>query len=151
MFYKGVENLFDEMFDGFDNDFFGRNDRRLIGPAGHPAHALMRTDVTESDNDYNLKIDLPGFEKDDIKVKLDDGMLTVSASKSNSDEKKDKKGHLIRSERYSGAMSRSWYVGDDVDPEKVSAKYEKGVLSLTVPKAEKKALPDDKKYIAIEG
>lgn len=154
--FRGVENLFDEMFDDFDDDFWGRTSRRALpAVAGHPIHSLMRTDVSENDDNYELKIDLPGYDKDDIKVKYDDGMLTVSAEKTSEKSEKDKdskkSGRVIREERYVGAVSRSWYVGDDIDRDKISAKYDRGVLTLSVPKAEKKELPDDKKYIAIEG
>ena len=161
MFYPSVENLFDEMFN-FDDDFFGREpEHRMLPPHGgpkHHEHGLMRTDVSETEKAYELNIDIPGFNKDDIKVKLDDGLLTVSAERvEESTEREDsngkprKNGKLIRKERYVGSMSRSWYVGEDVKREEIAAKYENGVLKLTVPKAEKKELPEDKKYIAIEG
>lgn len=159
MFYTGAENLFDEMFNDFDDDFLEpRVSRRLLG-RGSNHHELMKTDVVENDKSYDLKIDMPGYDKDDIKVKLDNGMLTVSAETSSEktehedkNGKPRKNGRMIRQERYVGTISRSWYVGDDVDRSKISAKYENGVLCLEVPKAEpKKELPDDQKYIAIEG
>ena len=161
MFYPSVENLFDEMFN-FDNDIFGNEpERRMLPSHGgpkHPGHELMRTDVNETDKAYELCIDLPGFDKKDIKVKLEDGLLTVSAERVEEDEEREdpsgkprKNGRVIRKERYVGSMARSWYVGEDTDREKVAAKYENGVLKLTVPKVEKKELPEDQKYIAIEG
>ena len=160
MFYPSVENLFDEMFN-FDDDFFGREPEHHMLPARggkHHERALMRTDVNEDDKAYELSIDLPGFDKKDIKVKLDNGLLTVSAEKvEEKTEKEDengkasKHGKLIRKERYVGSMSRSWYVGEDIDRAEIAAKYHNGVLKLTVPKAKKEELPEDKKYIAIEG
>ena len=157
MLYPSVENLFDEMFNGFGDDFFD-NRRPLLGNGKHEK-SLMRTDVNETKDAYELKVDVPGYKKDEIKVKLDDGFLTISANKvTESTEREDehgktrKNGRVIRQERYVGAMSRSWYVGDDVDQDKVKAKYENGVLELTIPKTEpKKELPENQKYIAIEG
>ncbi len=157
MLYPSVENLFDEMFNGFGDDFFD-NRRPLLGNGKHEK-SLMRTDVNETKDAYELKVDVPGYKKDEIKVKLDDGFLTISANKvTESTEREDehgktrKNGRVIRQERYVGAMSRSWYVGDDVDQNKVKAKYENGVLELTIPKTEpKKELPENQKYIAIEG
>ena len=157
MLYPSVENLFDEMFNGFGDDFFD-NRRPLLGNGKHEK-SLMRTDVNETKDAYELKVDVPGYKKDEIKVKLDDGFLTISANKvTESTDREDepgktrKNGRVIRQERYVGAMSRSWYVGDDVDQNKVKAKYENGVLELTIPKTEpKKELPENQKYIAIEG
>ena len=157
MLYPSVENLFDEMFNGFGDDFFD-NRRPLLGNGKHEK-SLMRTDVNETKDAYELKVDVPGYKKDEIKVKLDDGFLTISANKvTESTEREDehgktrKNGRVIRQERYVGAMSRSLYVGDDVDQNKVKAKYENGVLELTIPKTEpKKELPENQKYIAIEG
>lgn len=159
MRYPSVENLFDEMFNNFDDEFFDAPRRGLMRLPRHHENLLMRTDVSEKDDAYELKIDLPGFKKDDLKVKLDDGFLTISAEKSHEkvehedkNGKANKKGRIIRQERYLGAMSRSWYVGDAVKQEDIKASYKNGVLSLTVPKSEPhKELPEDKKYIAIEG
>lgn len=154
MFYPSVDNLFDEMFN-FDDDFFEpKPERGLLpshrGPKGHHGE-LMRTDVKETKKAYKLSIDLPGYKKDDIKVKFDDGILTVSAEKVEENEE-EKDGKVIRQERFSGATRRSWYVGEGIKREEIAAKYENGVLKLTVPKSDpKKALPEDKKYIAIEG
>ena len=161
-----IDNLFYEMFNGFGNDFFDDPFDTPRLPEGErglmhapKAHGLMRTDVNETDNAYELAIELPGLKKDDIKVKLDNGVLTVSTETHEETEEREtpdgkprKNGKVIRRERHYGAMSRSWYVGDDVEQGKIKAKYENGILNLTVPKAEPKPeLPDDKKYIAIEG
>ena len=159
MIHSGFESLFDEMFNDFDDEIFGRRPM-LPAHGGGRGLGLMRTDVSETEQAYNLEIDLPGFKKEDIKIKLDDGKLTISAEKSEDvEEREDKNGkprkngsRLIRKERHFGSMSRSWYVGDDIKKDDIKASYKNGVLSLTVPKAEpKQELPEDQKYIAIEG
>ena len=132
------ENLFDDFF---DDDFMrfpawsGRNPLY-----GKRAKNLMKTDVRETENTYEVDIDLPGFQKDEIKADLKDGYLTVSAAKGLDKDQKDRHGKYIRQERYAGACSRSFYVGD-VEPSDVSAKYESGILQITLPKHVKKELP----------
>ena len=132
------ENLFDEFFD----DNFGMvpmwNGRNPL--YGKHAKNLMKTDVRETEDTYEVDIDLPGFKKDEISVDLEDGYLTIRAAKGRDKDEKDKKGKYIRQERYAGACSRSFYVGD-VKPEDVSAKYEDGILKLSMPKQAKKELP----------
>ena len=140
------ENLFDDFW-GFPSHELANIDKRLYGKN---ADRLMKTDVQETENDYELEIDLPGFKKDQINVKLEEGYMTISASKGHDVEKKDKHGKIIRQERFSGAMQRSFYVGDAVKTEDVKAKFEDGVLKLTIPKKELKALPGNN-TIAIEG
>lgn len=126
------ENLFDDWM-GFPMRELANVDRRLYGKnASH----IMKTDVKETDGTYELEIDLPGFKKDEIGVKLEDGYMTISASKGLDTEKKDKHGKIIRQERYAGAMQRSFYVGEGVKTEDVKAKYEDGVLKLDIPKKE---------------
>ena len=140
------ENLFDDWF-GFPAFPEMRDiDRKLYGK--HAAHD-MKTDVREHDDGYELDIDLPGFQKDELTLRLQDGYLTVSAAKGLDEEHKDKKGKVIRRERYSGAMQRSFYVGDGVEETDVKAKYENGVLKLSIPKKELKKLPEHHN-IAIE-
>ena len=117
---------------------------------GKPANNVMKTDVKETDTGYEVDIDLPGFKKDEINAQLDNGYLTISAAKGLDKDEKDKKGKYIRKERYAGAMSRSFYVGEGVTQEDIKAKYEDGILRLSVPKKEAKAV-ENKKYIAIEG
>ena len=95
---------------------------------------LMKTDVRETENSYELDIDLPGFKKDEVNVELKNGYLTIQAAKGLDKEEQDKKGKYIRQERYAGACSRSFYVGEDVEPEEVSAKFEDGILTISVPK-----------------
>lgn len=132
------ENLFDDFF----GDDFGRfsmwNGRDPL--YGKHAKNLMKTDVRETENAYEVDIDLPGFKKDEICVDLKDGYLTISAAKGLDKDEKDKKGRYIRQERYVGACSRSFYVGD-VEPKDISAKYEDGILKLFMLKQDRKELP----------
>ena len=138
------ENLFNDDWMDFG---FPEVDKALYGKhAGH----VMKTDVKETDAGYEVDIGLPGFKKDEISAKLDDGYLTISASKGLDKDEKNKEGKYIRKERYAGAMSRSFYVGGDVTEEDIKAKYEDGILRLSIPKKEAKAV-ENKKYIAIEG
>ena len=132
------ENLFDDWFDesfGMLPEWGSRNPLY-----GKHAKNLMKTDVRETEDSYELDIDLPGFKKDEINVDLKDGYLTISAAKGLDKDEKDKKGKYIRQERYAGACSRSFYV-DDVEPKDVSASYEDGILKLSMPKQAKKELP----------
>ena len=140
------EDLFDEFW-GFPSHELANIDKRLYGK--HARH-MMETDVHETETDYELEMNLPGFKKDQINVKLEDGYMTISASKGHDQEKKDKHGKIIRQERYSGAMQRSFYVGEGVKVEDVKAKFEDGVLKLCIPKKELKELPANN-TIAIEG
>ena len=132
------ENLFDDFF-GNDFGFFPVwNDHSPL--YGKHAKNLMKTDVRETEDTYELDVDLPGFKKDEISVDLKDGYLTISAAKGLDKDEQDKKGKYIRQERYAGAMSRGFYVGD-VEPDQVSAKYEDGILKISLPKQAKKELP----------
>lgn len=127
-------DLFDDMFR--DPFFKGEN-------------KLMKTDIKENENDYNIDIDLPGFDKEDIKIDIENGYLNVSAKKeSNNEEKED--GKYVRRERYLGECSRSFYVGDSLNEEDIKATFKNGTLSLVVPKDDKKKI-EEKKYIQIEG
>ena len=145
-------NLFDDFF-GFpfyyDNRAEDKAEKKLYG---HHAGNLMKTDIKELDNGYELEIDLPGFKKDEIKAELNNGYLTVSAAKGLDEDKEDKKtGKYIRRERYSGSCSRSFYVGEGVKQEDIKAKFEDGTLKLEIPKEEAKPAVEQKKYISIEG
>ena len=138
------------VFDNFDNwmDFsFPSFNQRLYGAS---SSQLMKTDVKETDKDYEVSIDLPGFKKDNISAQLQDGYLTISASKGLDKDEQEKDGTYIRKERYSGSMSRSFYVGEGVTQDDVHAKFEDGILRLSLPKKDVKYLPKDN-YIAIEG
>ena len=127
-------NVFDDFF---NTPFFTRSES-----------SMMKTDIKEHDNGYELTIDMPGVKKEDIKAELNDGYLTVSAESNSSKDEKDEKGKYICRERYSGSYSRSFYVGDAVTEEDIKAKFENGTLTLDIPK--KEALPEKQnKYIAI--
>ena len=141
-----TNGLFDDFFDEMDKDFFGKKNP-LYGKHGRN---MMKTDVRETDNTYEVDIDLPGFKKDEISIELENGYLTVSAAKGLDKDEEDKKGKYIRKERYAGAMQRSFYVGEYVTQEDIKAKYENGILRLSVPKKEAKPV-ETKKTIAIEG
>ena len=132
------ENLFDDFFDDTFGMFPMWNGRNEL--YGKRAKNLMKTDVRETEDTYEMDIDLPGFKKDEINVDLKDGYLTISAAKGLDKDETDKEGKYIRQERYAGACSRSFYVGD-VDCKDVSAKYEDGILKLSMPKQAKKQLP----------
>ena len=127
-------NVFDDLF---NTPFFTRSES-----------SMMKTDIKEHDNCYDLTIDLPGVKKEDIKAELNDGYLTVSAESDTSKDEKDENGKYICRERYTGSYSRSFYVGDAVTEQDIGAKFENGTLKLTVPK--KEALPEKQnKYISI--
>ena len=148
------ENLFDDdwmdlmdfPFDRFDREFWGRKNPLY----GKHAKNMMKTDIREHDEGYELDVDLPGFKKDEISVQLDNGYLTISAAKGLDKDEQDKKGKYIRKERYAGTMQRSFYVGDAVTQEDVKAKFEDGILKLSLPKKNAKAV-EANNSIAIEG
>ena len=137
------ENLFDDFMDGFAfptaNWNYAKNTANV-----------MKTDIKENDKGYELDVDLPGYKKEDVKAELKDGYLTISASNDNTKEEKDEDGKYIRKERYTGSVSRSFYVGKYVTEEDIHAKYEDGILKLSVPKKAPKAV-EKNGYIAIEG
>lgn len=141
------ENLFDEMFDdAFEMMPSFNRHNPLYGKHGKN---LMKTDVRETDDSYELDIDLPGFKKEEINAQVRDGYLLISASKGMDRDEKDNKGRYIRRERYMGQLSRSFYVGEDVKEADIKAKFENGILRLTIPKKEMKKLPESHN-IAIE-
>ena len=132
------ENLFDDFF----SDPFA-----MMVPSGRDplfgkhAKNLMKTDVRETEDSYELDVDLPGFKKDEVTVDLQNGYLTISAAKGLDKDEQDKKGKYIRQERYAGSCTRSFYVGTGIEPEQISARFEDGILRLSVPKDGKKLLP----------
>ena len=138
------ESLFDD-FDNLMNFSFPDVDKTLYGKH---AKNMMKTDVKEKDNGYEVAIDLPGFKKDEMKIELNDGYLTISAEKGLDKDETDKNGSLIRQERYAGSLSRSYYVGEDITENDIHAKFENGVLTIEVPKKEETKPVE--KYIAIE-
>ena len=129
------ENLFDDFMNDFAFPSFPDVDKKLYGKH---AKNIMKTDVKENDHAYEIDIDLPGFKKDEIKMQLQDGYLTVSAEKGLDKDEKTKEGKYIRRERYAGSMSRSFYVGEDVMEVDIHPKYANGILSFTVPMREEK-------------
>ena len=142
------ENLFDDLF----NDTLARSmwntNKELYGKN---ASRLMKTDVHETEDSYELAIDLPGFKKEEINVDLKDGYLTVTATAKKAEENtSDKKEKYVQKERFHATCNRSFYVGDAITEEDVHAKYEDGILKLSVPKKEAKAV-EQTKHIAIEG
>ena len=141
------DNLFDDFFEfPFFND---RAERKLYG---HNAKNIMKTDIKEHKDGYELEIDLPGFHKDEIQAELKDGYLTISAAKQlNQDEKEKESGKYIRRERYSGSCQRSFYVGDEITQEDIKAEFKHGILKLFVPKKEAKPEVEQRKFVSIEG
>ena len=126
------ENLMD-VFDDFDRNFFrgfGNVDRALYGKH---ARNMMKTDVKETDEGYEVDVELPGFKKDEIHLELNNGYLTISTEKGLEKDKETKKGRMLRQERYAGVMQRSFYVGEQITEEDVKASYENGVLHLLIP------------------
>ena len=149
-------DLFDPFYQdswfGFDDHEWKNMEKKLYG---HRAKNIMNTDIKESDSGYEMTIDLQGFKKDDVNVALENGYLTISASKNiekneAENEEEQTKGRYIRRERYSGACQRSSYVGDALTVEDIKANFKHGILRLCIPKKEKQELAGQK-YIAIEG
>ena len=139
------ENLFDAFFDDFAR------------PVRRPTHvkpmapAVMKTDVKENEVGYELGVELPGYKKEDVSVELKDGALIIKASKDTETEEKDANEKFIRRERFHGSVSRSFYVGEDIEENDIKAKFEDGVLKLFVPKKVEEPKVEERKFIAIEG
>ena len=142
------ENLFDDFMNDFSFPSFPSVDKELYGKH---AKNMMKTDVKETSKGYEVDMDLPGFKKNEIKIELNDGYLTISAAKGLDKDEEDKDKKYVRRERYSGNMSRSFYVGEHVTPEDIHPKYESGILSFSIPKEEAKPVEEKKHYISIEG
>lgn len=132
-----MPKIFDDDF--FRDDFFDRKDRMNYN--------LMKTDIREDENSYLLEVDLPGYSKDDIKIDITDGYLTINA-KVEKEDKEDNKNY-VRRERFTGEVSRSFYVGDDIKEDEVKANFKNGILTLEVPKLSLEDKKKDKKYIEI--
>ena len=140
------DNLFDDMFDfDFDIEF----DRMMRPLYGKHAQNMMKTDVRETGNSYELDIDLPGFKKDEITIQLDNGYLSISASKGLDKNEENKDGKYIRRERYAGSMNRTFYVGSQLTQQDIQAKFEDGILKISVLKKDVQQI-EQNKYIAIE-
>ena len=146
----------EDMFDDFMRDFpfFDENAGNKIEKKLYGRHAknMMKTDIKEQEDGYELEMDLPGFTKDEITAELKDSYLTISASKGlDKDEQEKETGKYIRRERYAGACQRSFYVGEDVTEQDIKAEFKHGMLKLFVPKKEAKPAVETKKYVTIEG
>lgn len=142
-----MPSIFGEsLFDDFMDFSFPRMGRAVQN--GNTQN-VMRTDVKETDQGYEIDMDLPGFKKEDVKAQLKDGYLTIQAAQNTNNDQKDSKGKYIRRERYSGSVSRSFYVGDKVTEQDIHAKFEDGILKLTLPKMDSHKT-EEKKYITIE-
>ena len=128
------------------NDFNLLDD--IFGDLDYVENKIMKTDIKEHKDNYSIMIDLPGYIKDDIKITIDDGYLTINAKMSKDEEEKEK-GRFIRRERYFGECSRSFYVGDNVEVDDIKASFKNGALSLEIPKKEQKEI-SEKKYVQIE-
>ena len=142
-----TESLFDDLFDDYPFRSLENVDRKLYGK--HAGREML-TDVKEHENNYEVEIELPGFKKEEITIELNEGYLTITASKGLDEDDKNKQGKIVRQERYAGVMQRSYYVGEQLTTEDIQAKYEDGVLKLEIPKKEEKKLPE-KHTIMIEG
>ena len=148
------ENLFDDFFDDFFDwpayDKQMRDAQKKL--YGRRADNMMKTDVRDHDDHYEIDVDLPGFKKEELSLELTDGYLTIKAAKGlDKDEKEKKSGKYIRRERYMGSMTRSFFVGDTITQEDVKAEYKNGVLKLSLPKPDPNKKVEKANYIAIEG
>lgn len=139
----------DDLFNDFFDSFTMPTPRNYTFTA--PTQALMKTDVVETENGYQIDIELPGYKKEDVKAELKDGYMTISASKNVNNDEKDKNGKYIRRERFSGNTSRTFYVGDTVTEEDIKARFEDGILKIEVPKKQPVPKVEEKKFITIEG
>ncbi|MBQ3389880.1 MAG: Hsp20/alpha crystallin family protein [Firmicutes bacterium] len=137
-------NVFDDLFDDFAKET-KRAAQNIVSVTG-----VMKTDIVEKDDCFELMIDLPGFTKEDVKAELKEGYLNIQAERNTSSEEKDEEGRFIRRERYSGTCSRSFYVGDDLKQDDIKAKFENGILKLTVPKKPEEPEEDEPQYISID-
>ena len=126
----------------FDDDFF--RDDFFKGEKNQ----LMKTDIRESENGFTLDVDLPGYKKEDIKVDVTNGYLTIHAKTSN-EKNEEEKGKFVRRERFMGECSRSFYVGEDIEQEDIKASFKNGILSLDIPKVDSDKKEEEKKYIEI--
>ena len=143
------DNLFDDFFDFpfYDNKADRKIQRKLYG---HHAGNLMKTDIKEKKDGYELEIDLPGFKKEDVKIQLKNGYLNIQATREEKKDEKDDKGKYVRRERYTGTCNRSFYVGSSIKHEDIHAKYENGILHVTFPKEETKKEAEEKKFVSID-
>ena len=136
------ESLIDDFFDYPKEKYSFRTSN---------ANGLMKTDIKESKDAFELSIAVPGVNKEDITAELHEGYLNISATTKQEKNEEDEEYHYIRRERYYGTCSRSFYVGEDVTEEDIKAKVDNGILTVVIPKIEKQPEVPQKKFIAIEG
>lgn len=134
---------------GFMNDFF--DDDFLMDFRGNKINNLMKSDIKEMENSYLLEVELPGFDKNEIKAEVKNGYLVIEAKHDENKDEKDEEGRYIRKERYSGYCTRSFYVGEGLTEKDIKGKFENGILCLEIPKKEPEKAVEEKKYIQIEG
>ena len=146
------ESLLDDWFD-FPFEQMEREGKKMEKKLyGHHAKNIMKTDVKEKDDSYELTMDLPGFKKEEVKAELKYGYLTISAAKGLEGGTEDKDtGKYIRKERYTGAASRTFYIGEDITQDEIKAEFKHGILKLHIPKKDSNKAVENKNYIAIEG
>lgn len=146
------ENLFDDFFNDFpfyDDKAGQKIEKKLYGRHGQN---LMKTDIKEMEDGYELEMDLPGFTKDEVSASVENGYLTITAAKGVDKDEQEKETHkYIRRERYAGACQRSFYVGEDVTEADIKGEFKHGILKLHIPKKEVQPAVEEKKYISIEG
>lgn len=140
LFRNNAFDLFDDMF---HDPFFTRN-------AQPAAPQIMKTDVEEKDNGYELDIELPGYAKEDVQAELKDGYLTITAKKAENKDEEDKKHNYVRKERYTGSCKRTFYVGEELKQEDIKAGFQNGILKLFVPKETQQKVEEKPKLITIE-
>jgi HSP20 family molecular chaperone IbpA len=141
MKFSPVNRTANSVFDLFDD---------VINTPFFTANQMMKTDIREKDGSYQLSMEVPGCNKEDIQIELSQGYLKVTATRNTNKEEKDESGHMIRQERYSGSMQRSFYVGENVTEEDIKAKFDNGVLEINVPKVEYKPEIEEARNIMIE-
>ena len=139
-----LPSIFGDRF--FDNDFVDFPTFK-----SRTENALMKSDVKDAGDHFELHMDLPGFQKENVKIQLREGVLNIEATTTTSNDEKDEEGTYIRKERFQGTCTRSFYVGEDIKQEDIKAKFDNGVLSITVPKEAPKQKMPENTYIAIEG
>lgn len=139
------EDLFDDFFDGFARP------ARSVARYSTPTTSIMRTDIKEKEDGYELDIDLPGYKKEDVQAELKDGYLTITAKTQKDNDTQEENGKYIRRERYEGSCSRSFYVGKEIEQSDIKARFDNGILKIAVPKKDAKKEIEENKYITIEG
>ncbi|MEA4816742.1 MAG: Hsp20/alpha crystallin family protein [Lachnospiraceae bacterium] len=137
------EDVFDTWMKPLDEEFFGRRNP-FYGKSGK---SMMKTDIKEKGSSYELDVDLPGFKKEDIEIRLNSGFLTINATQKFDKEEKDEKNNFIRKERYAGSCSRSFYVGEEISEGDIKAKLEDGLLKVEFPKKETKKIAEEKRIM----